>query len=370
MVNSILVVANVASHFGGNFIESLKMLDDSIKEKKGDMCYCFPISAKSSEWIECFKYIYFIKEYSIKELKSMFDKAIKERKIDIVHYHFLGFRESILCNIALKNRAKSIYHFHNHVSLGKGVKRYIKRLVHKLTWSKAAKIAVSEGVAESIRTFSSNKLFVVYNGLDLKRLENVNKEEEIDDTKNACKLMIMGNHYERKGVDFAAKAVKFLNEEGILAVLYIVASPNMFDEVRKYVRIILRSNDFETYIKLIPSRNDIATYFNKIDIFLSTSREEGFTWAIDEAIYCGCEVIATDISGQRENKVPGFWWVSNPSCSLDLEQEIVRTIRLILKDNKTPMKHAIKIEKARKYIENTYSIKKWADRVIEVYLTE
>lgn len=58
-----------------------------------------------------------------------------------------------------------------------------------------------------MRKFSSSHLFTIYDALNFNRLAEVDEDRYIDDVPGTIRCMIMGNHYERKGVDFAAKAI-------------------------------------------------------------------------------------------------------------------------------------------------------------------
>ena len=126
----------------------------------------------------------------------------------------------------------------------------------------------------------------------------------------------------------------------------------------------LGTDNFDSYIKPIPARNDIATYYKKIDVFLSPSREEGWTWAIDEAAYCGCQVIASKIPGQDENTVPGFVWCGNPNKG-DITQEMADKILYLAKLPKQEKEKNTKV--ARDYMMKEFSMDKWVENILAVY---
>ena len=102
----------------------------------------------------------------------------------------------------------------------------------------------------------------------------------------------------------------------------------------------------------------------KIDIFLSPSREEGWTGAIDEAAYCGCQVIASKIPGQDENQVPGFYWVGNPNES-DISNEMAKKIMDIYR-----LPESVKrdnIARAKEYMVKNFSMDQWVENILKVY---
>ena len=101
-----------------------------------------------------------------------------------------------------------------------------------------------------------------------------------------------------------------------------------------------------------------------MDIFLSPSREEGWTWAIDEAAYCGCQVIASKIPGQDENDVPGFCWVGNPNTQ-DISEEISQKILSLYQLSEEQKK--ANLDKARAYMTKEFSREKWREKILDAY---
>lgn len=101
-----------------------------------------------------------------------------------------------------------------------------------------------------------------------------------------------------------------------------------------------------------------------MDFFLSPSREEGWTWAIEEAAYCGCQVIVSSIPGQDENKVPGFYWVGNPNHE-DISTEIVDVIKKAYKLSEKNKEEMMK--KSITYMKKQFSMDKWVENVVRIY---
>ena len=99
--------------------------------------------------------------------------------------------------------------------------------------------------------------------MDFDRLSWIGEDHYIETSSKAIHCMIMGNHYERKGVDIAAKAMQLLNGGGHPAVLYVVLNDSVVPALRDFLRQSLGTNDFDSYIKTVPVRNDIATYYKK-----------------------------------------------------------------------------------------------------------
>lgn len=359
-MKNILIVAQFAPTFGGNFIESMK----SLQEAEGiSVRYLLPEQAKSCEWISDLTEVRYT-DWSFYSLKKVWHELNQDAPVDVVHFHFVNGIPAIRCRLVFQCSESMVWHLHNHVGSSKGCLSWLKKGLKKWLYHGSYKIGVSRSVSESMKKFSSSHLFTIYNALNFNRLAEVGEDRYIDDVLGTIRCMIMGNHYERKGVDFAAKAIQMLNRGGHSVVLYIVLNENIIPSVRIFLQNVLGTNDFDSYIKMIPARNDIATYYRKIDIFLSPSREEGWTWAIDEAAYCGCQVIASKIPGQDENDVPGFCWVGNPNTQ-DISEEISQKI-LSLYQLPEEQKKA-NLDKARAYMAKEFSMEKWREKILDVY---
>lgn len=91
--------------------------------------------------------------------------------------------------------------------------------------------------------------------------------------------------------------------------------------------------------------------------YLNSSRSEGFCYATIEAVYCGAQVIQTDILGNRLD-VPEtlVYEVGNVA---QLEDRIIQLYEAI--QNPTP---AVK-ERQKKYVLEKYGIDTWVSQEVE-----
>ncbi len=123
---------------------------------------------------------------------------------------------------------------------------------------------------------------------------------------------------------------------------------------------------FDWNINSLKKVFDKAIEEKNITIVHCHSKNESWCMAIDEAAYCGCQVIATYISGQKENQVPGFYWIGDPNIDNNIVDELKKTILKAFNEKKLDC-YIDKIQKDREYIEEQYSISNWAKQVVEVY---
>ena len=361
---SVMVVANFSATFGGNIIESFVALQNKIVREGGAVVFCFPHGVKQLEWASRLHTIYEANLRSYMEMRQVFYWGKKLYDIQLVHYHFVGGFTGAVCRLAQPHSWATVWHLHNHVDCSNtGWRATLRGFVHHLIYPHSYKIGVSKSVSDSVKRYSSENVCTIYNSISFNRLEQCNAADSFERKDGRVNCLIMGNHYERKGVDIAARAIKLLRKSGVDAILYVSANEQVFPRIASFLDNSVGAG-WCHYVRCIPARNDIATYYVNTDIFLSLSREEGWTWAIDEAAYCGCGVVCSNIPGQDENTVPGFCWCGNPNTE-DIAEKTVQAIRQVL-TRSDEQKARIKDE-ARAYMLENFAMKRWVQDVLDVY---
>lgn len=208
-MKEILVVANLASSFGGNWLQSMKALE---KNKDIHVRYLFPEAAAKQYWIKEINSSYFT-DWSLESLKKIWKKINSDEPVDIVHFHFVKGRTGLRCRMAFTGHCHFVWHLHNH-EFTKGKLYPLKILAKKWMYRDSFKIGVSDSVSDSVKKISPKNVQTVYNAMDFTRLDTVGEESCISKEPGVIRCMIMGNHFERKGVDMAAKAVQMLTMGG------------------------------------------------------------------------------------------------------------------------------------------------------------
>jgi glycosyltransferase involved in cell wall biosynthesis len=162
-------------------------------------------------------------------------------------------------------------------------------------------IAVSEKDRENAlkyRIIAPAKIVTIYNGLSpinfLPR-EQARSQIGVDDSQ-----FVIGNiaqHYYRKGLDVLLRGVAALP-----------------DDIRKTLKLVLIGGGPETaslkalanelglsqsvqFLGHLPNANRLLKAF---DLFVLSSRVEGFPFALLEALQAGLPIIATDVGGNKE----------------------------------------------------------------------
>ena len=360
MKKRVLHIMNYAAIYRGNFIESLERLDSIGKTEN---FYLFTNEARESgamSWIEPMssngKKVWFLSEKAHADA-SLIRKIIKENDIAAVHTHFITRKQ--FENVWLGTRFTGvpvIMHFHNHsVYTRNPVKKWLRRMLYR----KCIMIACSESVFESVKKdYPRNEKYYVNNGVNFDRLEECKELSNSDFgvQEDEKPLLVFGFDYYRKGVDLAVKAVEDLRKEGKKYALLISLSRN-FEVVEKNICEAL--GEVPDWVRIVKARNDVASLYNYVDLFLSPSREEGLPYSVVEAAYAKCNVVMSDISAQKNLKVPyGVWCKAEDSKSLAEAIEQAESVR---------EEKRMHITEVQEEMRKNYSVDTWAQNIEELY---
>lgn len=344
--------AFVASYYGpyySNFVASVLAFEKKMQENGHSVFYVFPKEVEKFEWVELLrKYnndIYFL-EYAPHRISNVlsFRKIFKKEKADIIYSHMCGWDFTVRFAAPFK---PIIWHMHMSVNVVNKVKRIKNWLKFNiLGFGKTYHIAASELVAKAINeTNPRNKCVSIYNALDFSRL-NVNDNK----TNDKCKrILLFGWEPIVKGLDIALDACEQLIKDGKNIRLLVSSQEKTYQYIKsKY------TNQPE-WLELLEPTNDVSKLYNAADIMLSSSRSEGFSYALAEAIYSGLVTVVSDIIGTNWSKefLGRFEFVSGDSNSLKsaLENALAYNITSSEKEyNKNKM-------------HEKYSMDSWADLV-------
>lgn len=257
-----------------------------------------------------------------------------------------------------KKQIPILNHLHNHLFVGADLKTPLRKLLLSYIYKDSVCVGVSNGVTKSAAPFAK-QTYTLINGVHFSRLKEINQQKLI--SPNILNIIMMGNHFERKGVDIASRAVARLSEMNIEAKLYVVTSqPHVVKQfIEKSLGEELLSE--KSAIECIPTRNDIASYLNSCNVFVSPSREEGLAIAPLEAAWCGCYVILSEISGQNELQIPSAYWIADPNTDAKkTEDDLFNSLLAIAQS------HQVKSD-CRQHLEDLYGLQRWTNGVLQLY---
>ncbi len=115
------------------------------------------------------------------------------------------------------------------------------------------------------------------------------------------KLLTVGRLAKQKGYDIALDACEILKNIGLSFRWYILGKGYLEEEIRKTIA----EKQLEDYICLLGTRTNPYPYFKQADIYVQTSRFEGFGIAIAEARILNVPVVTTAFDAVYTQMVNG-----------------------------------------------------------------
>lgn len=99
-----------------------------------------------------------------------------------------------------------------------------------------------------------------------------------------------------KGYDRLARVQKMLRDAGYPTHVYILGTGPARKEIESY----LQKNDLSKSFSFLGFQENPYQYVARADLFVCSSRREGFSTAVSEALVLGVPVISTNCSGAKE----------------------------------------------------------------------
>lgn len=192
---------------------------------------------------------------------------------------------------------------------------------------------------------------VIYNPIDVKKIEKFGKEEVDEISHNQFNIISVGRLSHEKGYSLLLEVINKLKDNHENVRLYILGEGRERRKLEKYIK----DNSLEEYVHLLGFQKNPYAYVSKSDLFVSASLNEGYSLAIAEAISLGVPVVATRTSGAKELLENGKFGVLVDSSFESIYDALNELI-----DNKTKLKQMQKESIKRK---NSFGIKSSIERI-------
>lgn len=272
----------------------LKKIFQNLKEEV-NIIYLCQKKAKIKKFFILRKLDTFLKKIKIKiYCKYPFlIKKLKNKNYDMEIAFLEGYSTVLVAN--RKNNSKKIAWVHtdllNH--------RVINKKLEKKSYEKMDKvICVSEDSKKSLLKLYpklENKIQVIHNPIDQNDiLEKSN--EKLNFNKKKLNIVAIGRLTKIKGYDILLQAHNRLIKEGLNYTLMILGE----GEERKNLEKYIKENNLENNTELLGFKENPYPYLKEADIFVSSSRYEGYPLVLCEAICLGKPIIATKCTGPKE----------------------------------------------------------------------
>ncbi len=222
-------------------------------------------------------------------------KFLKKNNFDLV----MVFSEDIMIFIGIfvAPFIKNTMFINRHLSVFLGNKKSIfRKYSSKLAYKGYDKvISQSKDMTESLiknGLVSKNKITEINNPVDFENLEVLsNRQEKLEFDKNSKNIIAVGRLFYQKGFDILINSMQSLKDENIK--LFILGEGKERGNLEK----LIKNLQLEDKVFLIGRKSNPYVYMKNCDLFILSSRYEGFPNVLLEANACGCYAICNNSPG-------------------------------------------------------------------------
>ena len=171
---------------------------------------------------------------------------------------------------------------------------YEDRAFQEQFYDKYNKIVAVSDSAKNIflETFPkyTDKLEIIYDINDANFIRRMSEQgQSYNDNYTGLRILTIGRLANQKGYDIALEACKILKEKGVEFKWYSLGIGPLKEEIEKYIN----ENNLENNFKLLGVKSNPYPFIKDCDIYVQTSRFEGFGIAIAEARMLNKPVVTT-----------------------------------------------------------------------------
>jgi glycosyltransferase involved in cell wall biosynthesis len=371
MRNTVLHLAYYAGPYSGNFISSLTALDEVLNNSGYRQVLVFPDIAKDRPWLrELYKKeinIYLIPTNSTFQMVKDVYKIAKKENAKILHTHFTTFDLKAwivkMLSKCMGHSRSIIWHIHSPSAEEFSIVRWLKDTVkYRIIGKDLYTVVVSAGGFQNMlgRGLIENRSFMIPNGIVIKRiLQSTKTRKEMRQeffADDDLVILHLGWDPIRKGVDILLQSGEDLINQGLKIKILLVGT----EALAEYVENLYGLNP-PNWLRVLPPTENIVDYFQGSDIFVSSSRAEGFSYAVAESMSFGLRIVSSDIKGLE--------WAHESEGVEFFPNEDVRGLTEAIKKviNWSPEKKKAAISANQKLIVDKYSIEIWAEKISILY---
>lgn len=356
----ILIAAQYAPPYGGNFIPSLRLLSRKLESLGANVSFAFPKSAADCEWahnLESENEVFFtgnsqtlVTQDDLKNIPAF----------DLVYTHFEGYDTAFIKHMPAST--KFVWHMHDHLAFHPNP---LKKAYQFFTfWRHYGRpffghdislIAVNSHEADFIRPFRLGMKIdetVIPNGVDFSRINLRSRTAAKPFT-----FLVYGGRNSSKRVDIVFEAGEMLaNVIGGDFIVIVTKGTDTEDVAKHYF-----GGSLPDWLHLVEQQKDINDLLGRADCFISSSDHETFSYAIAEAVIAGIPIIQSDIAGTRWNNDSPATLLFPKGDATVLCQQMKNIIDA---DYNQLYEKALD---ARQHAIRNFSVEAWAEKVIDYF---
>ena len=295
---------------------------------------------------------------------------LRKHKPDIVFstLRYINFLTIISCYLSLIKTKIIIRETNHHTEAGvnnsfkESIINYSYKFVdHIVALSNGVKIDIIERC-----NIKGNKIEVIYNPINIKQIKQKKEEKIIGDylnefnDKNNFKIINIGHLEHQKGQDLLIEAVSLLDHRNFK--LFIVGEGSK----RKDLENLINKKKLSKQIILMGYQSNPYNLLMNSDIFILSSRWEGFGHVIVESMVCNTPVISTNCrSGPSEIILDGY---DGLLCKTNSPKDMKDKLEYLISNSKKRKQIVINAENKAKLFEDNIIVKKYEDLFYKVQL--
>ena len=141
----------------------------------------------------------------------------------------------------------------------------------------------------------------INDGRMITRMSELLSNADTDMADGPVRILTVGRLAAQKGYDIAVEACRILCERGIFFTWYVLGKGPLEAEIREKIS----SSGIDGRFILLGVRGNPYPYFRKADIYVQTSKHEGFGLAIAEARILNVPVVTTNFDAVGQQMING-----------------------------------------------------------------
>ena len=281
---------------------------------------------------------------TIKRIKEIQEKII-EYKPDII-WTWGGFEATFGLILSLLTGIK-----HINGSIRHGIVRFNRKQIWRMLILHLSKYRVANSYAGLKANYLKNG-FVLYNGIDDRffKPSNIPPDfplDELNIKKDNLVFISIANLVPYKDYKTIIESLAMVNQH-FTDFHYLIVGEG---PERRNIECLIKHHELQDKIAILGQRTDIKELLSISNVLIHSSRGEGCSNAILEAMSCGLPIIATDTGGTREITNNDFGYLF-PFKDVNRLYSILET--LIHKKSEL----GIMGNAARTYAKNNFSVQK------------
>lgn len=277
-------------------------------------------------------------------------KILKKFNPDIVHintsWDYVGAKAAKYLSIPV------IWHIREFLEEDQKVTFWNKKKALDLMSQSKALIAISNSIKNKYYLEFGNKIHVIYDGID----DSYYNDNNILN-KNIVNFITVGGLYPGKGQDVVIKALKLLEQQGIINFKYLLVGEGT---QKKYLENLVERLKLNNYVEFCGYSNNPIKYYLKSDVFIMSSIAEAFGRVTVEAMMNGLLVLGRKSAATNEILKNGTY-----GKMFENEHDLADLMIKVIKNRHSSKLLAIK---GKEFANNTFTSKKNTNQVYKLYV--